>query len=439
MKRFLRAAARWLGLGAVVCLGAPASTLAAGSSNGLIAFMKASGGGGAVWVVRPDGSGQIRLASADGLPAFSPDGRRIAYTCGNFEICVMNADGSDPVRVTHNPWPRHPVVDSAPSWSPDGTRIAFDRGENGRDDLFVVNVDGSGLRQLTNGAFDENAAWSPDGTRIAFDGNDHAGISQIFVVNSDGSGRRQLTASTNSGGQKPAWSPDGQQIAYMRTPVPFGAYHLWVMNADGTGDHALTSGQWNQEDPAWSPDGQLIAFNSDEGYQQNIWTIHADGSGQAQLTHGGGFKIAPSWQPLPSPPPVAPLPAASTTPPSRPTPEAKVVQIFFRAGSVLYDDVASLSPSSRVTAFTAGSRLINDAATVRLQTVAVSPVTKWGKKFKSGALAMYASADAAGNEFHAAIVAALKGRTALERLDVRAAFRDVLRVFTEEGRLFATL
>jgi TolB protein len=186
----------WLGLCGAALGTVPSSSSAAGSGDGTIAFMSGRSGGNEVWVMQPDGSGQTRLTRTadpawDGDPAFSPDGRHLAYTCGNFDVCVMNSDGSDRVSVTTHPWSKHAVVDEAPTWSPDGTRLAFDRFERGQDHLYMVNVDGTGLHQLTDGAYDENAAWSPAGTRVAFDGVDEYGDSQIFVVNLDGSGRRQ--------------------------------------------------------------------------------------------------------------------------------------------------------------------------------------------------------------------------------------------------------
>ncbi len=443
VSRILRLGLLWAGLSGVVWVVVPAGTSAAADGNGLIAFMSARSGGNAVWVMRADGSGQTRLTRTvgpawDGFPAFSRDGRRIAYMCGNFEICVMNADGSDPVRVTSNPWPRHPVMDSVPTWSPDGTRIAFDRAQNGRDDLYVVNVDGGGLHRLTNGAYDEDAAWSPDGARIAFDGLDRAGNNEIFVVNVDGSDRRQLTASASFYNEAPAWSPDGQHIAFGRLRLPFGAYHVWVMKADGTGDRALTSGPWNQEAPAWSPDGRSIAYSSDEGYRQNIWVMNAAGTSRTQLTHGAGFNIGPNWQPVPSVLPTAPLPAVSSTRPSRPTPEARLVAVFLEADNVLYDDVASVS-APPAAALTIGRQMIGDAAAVRRQTLRIAPTTEWGKKFKRGALAMYASAHAAGNRFNAAVVDAVKGHRGKAQGDVQTAFIDILTMFIQEDDLDAVL
>lgn len=433
MRRILCVGMLWSCLAGVLSVVVPATTSAVVSSNGLIAFISARSGGDAVWVMHVDGSGQTRVTRTvdPGFPAFSPNGRRIAYLCGNFDICVMNAYGSDRVRVTTNGWSREPVVDSVPTWSSDGTRIAFDRAENGRDDLYVVSVDGTGLRRLTNGVYDEDAAWSLDGNQIAFDGIDRAGNNQIFVVND----RRQLTASSSPYSEAPSWSPGGQRIAYARLRLPFGAYHLWVMKADGTANRQLTSGPWNQESPAWSPDGEWIAYSSDESYQQNIWVMSAAGTGQVQLTHGAGFNISPSWQPVPSSSPGTPLPAVSTRRPSRPTPEARAVAILFRAENVLYDDVAA--STSPIGALTIGRRLISDSARARGQTLAVLPPTAWGKKFRRTALAMYASARAAGTKFDAAIVDAAEGRTGLARADVRAASKDLLTMFIQQGQLDA--
>jgi Tol biopolymer transport system component len=444
MRRLLCRAVVWLGLCGAALVTVPSSTLAAGSGDGTIAFMSGRGAGNEVWVMRADGLGQARLTSTadpawEGDPAYSPDGRRIAYTCGNFDVCVMNSDGSDQVRVSSHPWSRHAVVDEAPTWSPDGTQLAFDRFELGRDRLYTVNVDGAGLHRLTSGAYDENAAWSPDGTRIAFDGVDRYGDSQIFVVNVDGSGRHQLTRGDTTWAVTPAWSPDGQQLVYAQASDFFGAQHLRVVRADGTRNHAVTNGPWDDLDPTWSPDGQSIAFDSNEGYQTNIWSVSVDGTSRTQLTHGGGFNITPSWQPVLTAPQAPPLQAGSGRPPSRPTPEARLIATFYRAQRILYDDVAGLSHISTIGAVTLGDRLLKDASILRRRTVGISPRTKWGKQFKRQALAMYATVRLAGEKFNAAIVDALKGQRRRAQRDATAALNDVLRALVRDENHLDTL
>lgn len=181
------------------------------------------------------------------------------------------------------------------------------------------------------------------------------------------------------------------------------------------------------------------ADDSHQGYERNIWTMNADGTGQRQLTHVGRFNVTPSWQPVPTTPAAAGLPAVPTTRPSRPTPEARLVAVFFRAEDTLYADSATALENSPAVALVLGSQLIRDAATFRRQTVAISVKTSWGKKFKRGALAMYASTRAAGEKFNAAILAALLGHRGQARNDVTAALTKIVGIFIREGELSSVL
>ena len=230
--------------------------------------------------------------TADGGPAWSPDGTRIAFNSirdGNWEIYVMNVDGSGQARLTNNS-----TNDFDPAWSPDGTRIAFYSYRDGNWDIYVMNADGTGQVRLTNNAAgDVSPAWSPDGTRIAFN-SDRDGNDEIYVMNADGSGPVRLT-NYSAIDAAPAWSPDGTRLAYESYRGVYYAIH--VMNADGSGQTPLTDSSGSDVSPAWSPDGTRIAFRSDRDGNRELYLMNADGSGQTRLTNYSDHDEEPAWSP----------------------------------------------------------------------------------------------------------------------------------------------
>jgi Tol biopolymer transport system component len=154
------------------------------------------------YLVSTDGSGSRMLPYITLTPVWSPDGRRIAFTrtprprpgpgpCCDAtpkDIYVMNADGSGTRRLTHNAG-----YNAEPAWSPDGRKIAFSSTRDGNREIYVMNADGSNQRNLTrNPAKDVRPSWSPDGRRIAFV-SDRDGRLEAHVMNADGSGQRSLT------------------------------------------------------------------------------------------------------------------------------------------------------------------------------------------------------------------------------------------------------
>ena len=172
-----------------------------------IAFASESRGNSDIYVMSSDGTGQTNLTNMPGLnltPGWSPDGERILFTRYRGltpEVYVMNSDGTLPLNVT-----RHGATDGwaswspdggqigFPSWSPDGARIAFQSSRDGNWEIYVMNADGSSQTRLTNNSDEDGfPSWSPDGARIAYVSRTGEGSYEIYVMNVDGSDQVRLT------------------------------------------------------------------------------------------------------------------------------------------------------------------------------------------------------------------------------------------------------
>src|SRR4029453_1636937 len=190
------------------------------------------------------------------------------------------------------------IGNDAPAWSPDGRQIAFTSFRHGNGEIYVMRSDGSAKRRLTNNtAHDDHAKWSPDGTRIAF-ASTRDGNYEIYVMNADGSSPRRLTNDPQSD-YAPTWSPDGQRIAWRTNRDGNG--EIYSMRTDGTDQQRLTANPSADESPDWSSDGR-IAFSSNRGGAGTfqIWAMDADGSNVVRLSAGGQKKSEPPWTRAPT-------------------------------------------------------------------------------------------------------------------------------------------
>jgi Tol biopolymer transport system component len=304
MSRWLIAAAAAAGLTAALAGSAGSAPSSFTGLNGRILFDAEYGYG--LVMVNQDGSGRTVVPHTyyASSPAWSPDGRKIAFQgeSGNdSDIYVVNGDGSGRVELTFSS-----AFDGDPAWSPDGRTIAFESTRGGNSDVFTIDADGAKETQLTSTpGFDGDPAWSPDGSKVVFmsarDGN-----KEIYVMNADGSGQTRLT---NDGGavrnvdtdrvdQDPAWSPDGRTIAFESTRD--GNFEIYRMNADGSDQRRLTFHLGLDALAEWSPDGQRIAFESNRAGKgtRDVWTMDANGGGLKRVTAGARAFSPPSWQPL---------------------------------------------------------------------------------------------------------------------------------------------
>ena len=245
----------------------------------------------------PDGSslhnltpGEQASYTADLHPSWSPDGTRIAFDSHrdsnvSAAIYVMNADGSDQRRPTHDSG-QNGISDSLPLWSPRGDLIAFQKGVSGQAaDLWVVRPDGGDLQQLTSdGGQKRSVSWSPDGTRLLYTRSDSTG-SRVYTVGLEGAPPVPLTP-VEPIEPYPVWSPDGSRIAY-------GAPALTVMDEDGSDKRVVT--EIGSTFPVWSSDGLQIAFTGFRSFpqygsrfgipgRQDVFVVDANGANLRRLT-----------------------------------------------------------------------------------------------------------------------------------------------------------
>jgi TolB protein len=267
-----------------------------GVHNTKIAYALAQGAGKEIFISDFDGANIKQLTHNQSInlsPAWSPEGRRIAFTSylrRNPDLYLIDVDGRNLQLLS-----RHTGLNVSPSWSPDGKKIALMLGMEGKSDIYLMDPNGSNPKRLTRGHGNEaSPTWSPDGESIAFV-SDRSGSPQIYVMARDGSKVRRLTFE-GSYNTQPAWSPKGDRVAFCARKE--GRFEIFTIGIDGSGLRRMTSNSGHNESPSWSPDGRYIAFSSTRTGTSKIFIMNANGFNQRALTSSKGGESSPAWSRL---------------------------------------------------------------------------------------------------------------------------------------------
>jgi dipeptidyl aminopeptidase/acylaminoacyl peptidase len=299
-------------------------------NHGKIAFVRGyapnpdsfSGCHADIHTIDPDGTNELQLTTATGVdadPAWSADGRMLAFSsyrddepCGVKwgDVYLMAADGSDQTRFTNN----SEIADRTPAWSPDGRAIAFvsSRGPGTMDhdcggywqrhDIYVSRGDGSEPRRMTvDEGYETEISWSPIGHEIsqAFDRywgscNKIYNRSSWAVVNVD-------TGYFGWPSDGEDYAPDGVRVVRTRSDMMRVSGEIITDSEPGPERNLTNTPDIIEADPAWSPDGTKIAFIrqlTSNRSSRELFVMDADGTNQTQLTSNSIVEGDPDWQPV---------------------------------------------------------------------------------------------------------------------------------------------
>jgi Tol biopolymer transport system component len=264
-------------------------------------------------------STSANVPSAPIVVPLDPDGGE------QYRLYIIDTDGAPPRRLT----PEDSEIigaESAPVWSPDGKQLVFVGYVGDGVDLFTIDADGTGLRNITNIArHTTQPSWSPDGRQITYVRTD-ADSQDIHLVNADGSDNHQLTGGLEHE-FNPVWSPDGEWIAFLRTvfvetassepdraateaaedddsaadsQAADGDFQTMIclMRPDGSDERVLATVHF-AEGLQWSPDGQQLAFSTYGNFRENehAQVVNVGGSGQHAFDNGTVESSLPNWSP----------------------------------------------------------------------------------------------------------------------------------------------
>jgi len=228
------------------------------------------------------------------LPAWSPDGRGLAYVSyrqGQPDIFVASIFEGRSANLTNGRGQSF-----APSWSPDGKRVAYSSNRGGNMDIWVASADGSGGRRLTDSpGLDTAPIWSPTGQEIAFT-SDRGGTPQIYVMDSEGLNVRRLTTVGNWN-DAPSWNPSKQYSEIAYTSRIEGGFEIAVVDLASRQVRQVTLGRGSCEYPSWAPSGRHLVFACGRGRTWQVAVADRLGQSVRMLTGGSGKNEQPDWGP----------------------------------------------------------------------------------------------------------------------------------------------
>jgi Tol biopolymer transport system component len=258
--------------------------------NGLIAFQAQTDDGVQIFTVRPNGRDLRQITHVDGDAAqaeWSPDGGRIAFSIGECETAVMDADGGNLNVIASDP----DSCQGDPSWTPDGSRLVYDRFDFALEveQIWSMKPDGSDKKFLADGGgADPNV--SPDGQKLSFKSQS---TGALLVQNFDGTGLVQVSP-TVSVAYKHDWAPDGQHLVLSdkSEPGPTEPVNIATVRPDGTDFHYLThyAGPIHAYVGSYSPDGQWSLFRLEKDGLNTLYRIRPDGTDLHAILRASEFR-----------------------------------------------------------------------------------------------------------------------------------------------------